>query len=353
MEENKTQEKPIGKECCGNKDKKVKNLISLVILLGGLFIGSIFVDVIQLVRGGGFSPRKLAQTDIFNFGGKTWVAYSEPIVKVQVVSDETCEACKPDEIVLALHRMMPTVLTEKLDYTSKGGNELVSKFGIKTLPAFIFSQDIEKTDFFKQSQQVFDKKDDMYFLNTTKAGIQPGKYIESMQVKEDDIQIGNKDSNGKLFIFSDFQCPYCKSFHENVVKKFIAEYKDKTLLVYKNYPLDLHPQATNAALASQCANEQGKFIQYADKLFADQAIWGKTTGTQSFKNYALQLRLNAVQFNKCLDDKKYQDKIDSVKGEADSFGISGTPSIFMNDQAISSGLPYNDIKNVIDAELAK
>jgi len=353
MEENKTQEKTIGKEFYGNRNKKVKNLISLVILLGGLFVGSIFVDVVQLIKGGGFSPRKLAQTDIFNFGGKTWVAYSEPIVKVQVVSDETCEACKPDEIVLALHRMIPTVLTEKLDYTSKEGNDLIGKFGIKTLPAFIFSQDIEKTDFFKQSQQVFDKKDGAYFLNTAKAGIQPGKYIELIQTNEDDIQIGEKEASVKLFIFSDFQGPYDKIFHESIAKKLIAEYKDKILLVYKNYPLDLHAQSVNAALASQCANEQGKFIQYADKLFADQAIWGKTTGTQSFKNYALQLKFNAVQFNQCLDDKKYQDKIDSVKGEADSFGIYGTPSMFINDQIISSGLSYNDIKNIIDAELAK
>ncbi len=69
--ENKDQ-----KEFKGNKgqEKKIKNLISLVILLGGLFLGSIFVDVAQMVRGGGFSAKKLAQTSIFNFGNKTWVA---------------------------------------------------------------------------------------------------------------------------------------------------------------------------------------------------------------------------------------------------------------------------------------
>ena len=352
-EENKTQQQSKKKECCGNKDKKVKNLISLVILLGGLFIGSIFVDVIQLVRGGGFSPKKLAQTDIFNFGGKTWVAYSEPIVKVQVVSDETCEACNPDEIVLALHRMLPTILTEKVNYDSKGGEALVEKFEIKTLPAFVFSEDIEKTEFFKQSAQVLDKKDNLYALNNAKAGIQPGKYLETIQAKDDDIQIGDKESKAKLFLFSDFQCPYCKIFHESIIKKIISEYGDKILLVFKNYPLSMHLQAENAALAGECANEQGKFVIYANKLFSDQAVWGKTTGTQSFKNYARPTGLNAVQFNKCLDEKKYADKLNADKSYADSFGISATPALFMDDQAIDISSGLDGIKKLIDEDLAK
>ena len=352
-DENAAEKEETKKECCGSRDKKVKNLISLVILLGGLFLGSVFVDVVQLFRGGGFSPKKLAQTDIFNFGGKTWVAYSEPIVKVQIVSDDSCEACKPDEIVLALHRMIPTVLTEKVDYSSKEGGDLLNKFGIKTLPAFIFSQDIEKTDFFKQSGQVFDKKDNLYSLNTAKAGIQPGKYLESLQAKEGDIQLGEKNSKAKIFVFSDFQCPYCKAFHETVFKKIIANYSDKALIVYKNYPLDIHPQAQNAALAGECANEQGKFIAYANKLFSSQSDWGKSQGTQKFKTYAAQLSLNSVQFNKCMDDNKYGDNISSDKSDGDSFGVSGTPSLFINDQSVNSGSTYDSIKKIIDADLAK
>jgi len=353
-EENKTKEGSAKKECCsGNKDKKVKNLISLVILLGGLLLGSIFVDVVQLVKGGGFSSKKLAQTDVFNFGDKTWVAYKEPIIKVQVVSDETCEACKPDEIVLALHRMLPTILTEKVDYSSKEGDALIKKFEIKTLPAFVFSQDIEKTDFFKQSAQVLDKKDNLYALNNAKAGIQPGKYLESMQVKEDDIQVGNKEAKVKMFLFSDFQCPYCKVFHESILKKIVSTYGDKILLVFKNYPLSMHPQAENASLAGECANEQGKFMAYADKVFSEQANWGKTTGTQSFKNYAKLVGLNAIQFNKCLDEKKYADKINTDKNEADGFGVSGTPALFINDQSVDISSGLDNVKKLIDENLAK
>jgi protein-disulfide isomerase len=350
MEEEK---KSAERECCGGKDKKVKNLISLVILLGGLLLGSIFVDVIQLAKGGGFSPKKLSQTDIFNFGDKTWVAYKEPIVKVQVISDETCEACNPDNVILALHSMIPTMLTEKVDYSSKAGSDLINKFEIKTLPAFVFFQDIEKTDFFKQSSQVLDKKDDLYALNNAKAGIQPGKYLESMQVKEDDIQVGDREAKVKVFLFSDFQCPYCKVFHESILKKIISAYGDKILLVFKNYPLSMHPQAENAALAGECANEQGKFMAYADKIFANQASWGKTKGTQSFKAYAQQIGLNAAKFGKCLDGKKYADKISAEKNDADSFGISATPALFIDNQSINISLGLDGIKKIIDQNLAK
>jgi protein-disulfide isomerase len=336
-----------------NQEKKIKNLISLVILLGGLFLGSIFVDVAQMVRGGGFSAKKLAQTDIFNFGNKTWVAYNEPIVKMQVLSDDTCETCKPDEVVLGIHRIVPTVLTEKVDINSEKGASLIKKFEVKTIPAFIISPEIEKTEFFKQAEAVFNKKDDAYVLKTSDLGIQPGKYIESPQVEEGDIQIGDKESKVKLFLFSDFQCPYCKTFHEGTLKKILSVYGDKISFVFKNYPLSFHPQAENAALAVECANEQGKFAAYADKVFANQATWGKTEGTASFKTYAQQIGLNVAQFNQCLDDKKYSDKINGDKDDANNFGISGTPTLFINDQVVNTASAYDNLKKIIDDELAK
>ncbi len=272
---------------------------------------------------------------------------------MQVISDETCEACKPDEVVLGIHRIVPTVLTEKVDFNSEKGAELVKKFELKTLPAFVVSSEVEKTEFFNQAAAVFSKKDNAYVLKTSDLGIPPGKYIESPQVKESDIQVGDKESKVKLFLFSDFQCPYCKSFHEGTLKKILSAYGDKVLFVFKNYPLSFHPQAENAALAAECANEQGKFMAYADKLFANQATWGKTQEAASFKTYAQQIGLNASQFNQCLDDKKYADKINGDKVDADNFGISGTPTLFINDQVMNAASTYDDLKKIIDNELAK
>jgi protein-disulfide isomerase len=334
-------------------DKKIKNLISAVILLVGLFIGSIFVDVAQMVKGNGFSQRILNKTDVFALNGKTWVAYSEPIVKLQVISDDSCETCNPDEALVWLRRVAPTILPQKIDANSEEGKSVMASVNLKTIPAFIFSGEIEKTDFYQQASTLFNKKGDQFVLQTVELGLPVGKYIEAPAVSDDDIQVGNKESKVKVVIFSDFQCPYCKVLHLTIIGKAIKDYGDKVLFVFKQFPLDMHPQAGSAALAAECANEQGKFSPYADKLFNLQDDWGKSTGTQKFKTYAVQLGLNASQFNSCLDEKKYQDKIDKSISEGKDFSVSGTPSVFINDQFKGGASSYEEIKALIEKELAK
>lgn len=334
--------------------RKIKNLIALAVLLGGLFLGSVFIDIVQLIRGSGFSQQALSKMDIFELGGKTWVAYSEPVVKVQVVGDETCPECAPEEVLVWLRRVMPTILTEKIEANSDAGRAFISQRDIKAIPAFVFSSEVEKTEFFQQAQILFNKKDDKYFLNILELGVPIGKYLETPKAEENDIKIGSAEAKVKIVEFSDFQCPYCKAFHTTTLKKALSDYGDKILYVFKNLPLDFHPQAENAALAAECANEQGKFMIYADKLFNGQDIWGKTEGTQNFKTYAQQIAgMNIAQFNQCLDDKKYQDKINQDKEEAASFGISGTPAVFVNNEFINGAIDYETLKADIDAELAK
>jgi protein-disulfide isomerase len=331
--------------------KKMKNLISLVILLAGLFVGSIFVDVLQMARGNAIFGKN-SQADIFQSSGKTWVAYPDPIIKVRVISDDTCDACKPDEAVTWLHRIMPTALIQNVDMKSTEGKGIVKDFSVKTIPAFIFSTDVEKTDFFQKASQVLTKKNDQYSLNTAEIGLPAGKYLDLPAVADTDIKIGNPDAKVKIIEYSDFQCPYCKAFHPSI-QKAIQEYGDKILYVYKQFPLSFHPQANNASLASECANEQGKFLTYANMVFDQQANWGKTTGTQSFKTYAVKLGLNASQFNQCLDSKKYQDKVSNNLKEGQNFGVSGTPATFINSQFESGAVDYATMKGIIDKELAK
>ncbi len=338
-------------KCCD--DKKVKNLISAVILLAGLFLGSVFVDVAQLVKGKGFSQKVLNKTDVFALDSKTWVAYTDPIVKIQVISDDNCEACDPSQALVWFRRVLPTILPEKIDANSQEGKDAMVKFGIKSIPAFIFSKDVSKTDFYIQAQVLFSEKEEGFVLQTAELGIPVGKYMETPLITDEDIQIGNKEAKVKLVEFSDFQCPYCKAFQLNTIQKIIKDYSGRILFAYKNFPLEFHAQAQNAALSAECANEQGKFEAYSGRLFNLQDDWGKSQGTQKFKTYALQTGLNTAQFNQCLDDKKYQDKINKDIEEGKSFGISGTPSIFINDQFKNGAISYEDIKKVIDEELAK
>ncbi len=333
-----------------NESRKVKNLTSAVILLVGLFVGSIFVDVAQLVSREGFSPVAVKKSNILSAGGKTWVAYSDPKVAVTVLSDSTCDKCKPDQALVWLHRILPTMEAAPVDVSTAEGKALVEKMGVTTLPAFVFGNEVKSTDFFHLAEQLFAEKNGGYLLNTTQLGLEPGKYLKTPAVADDAITIGNKDAKLTVVEYSDFQCPYCKAFHP-AVKQMLSEYKDQIRFVYKNLPLSFHPQSQNAAEAGECANEQGKFAQYADLLFANQADWGKTTGTQNFKNYARQIGLKADQFNSCIDSKKYADKIAADAAEAASFGVNGTPGMFIGDAFVGGAESYDALKKTIDEKL--
>jgi len=330
-----------------------KNMISAIILLAGLFIGSLFVDVAQLLKGTGFSEKNLSQSEIFAANGKTWVAYDEPIVNVSVISDDACgDKCDPSDVLVWLRRVMPTISAQKINYNTPAAKNLIDKFGIKTLPAYVFSDAVAKTNFYSQAQVIFDAKDNQYALKTDQLGVAPGKYLATPAVDEGDATFGKADSAVKVVVFSDFQCPYCKSFW-STLRDTMQQYGDRVLFDYKHLPLAVHAQANNAALASLCAQEQGKFWEYGDKLFASQDEWANTTDTQKFKDYAQGLGLDSAKFNACLDSKKYQSQIDASTKEANDIGLSGTPAIFINSQYKNGVVSADELKTAIDTELGK
>jgi len=343
FEEGESQEK---------KSSTIKNLTSLLIIVTGLFVGSIFIDIVQLVSGEGVSRSVLGQSDIFEIGERTWVAYEEPIARVSVLTDENCEECDPSQALLFLRRYLPTLLAEEVSIDSAQGERIIEEANVNTLPAFVFDKSIVDTSFYLQAAQIFqsDEKESLYALDVAQLGLPVGKYLELPEVGEDAIVVGNPDAPVTIVEFSDFQCPYCQLLHPSI-RQALEEFDGQIRFVYKHLPLSFHAQAENAALASECANEQGKFIEYADTLFENQAQWGETEGTASFKRYASTLGLNTTTFNQCLDSQKYQEKIASDVEEAQKFGISGTPGTFVGSQFLGGAAQYESFKAMIEQEL--
>lgn len=341
-EENKTEE-----------SKKMKNLISLTILLGGLFLGSLFVDFSQLIKGGGISQKILKDKDIFQLDGKTWVAYSDPIIEVSVINDESCEECNVDEIMLSLKKIMPTMLTNKVAFDSEEGKKLIQDFEIKSLPAFIFAKEIEDTDIYAQAQEIFIEKNGQYFMDSGKAGIPVGKYLTLPEINENVVKYGPDDAKVKIVEYSDFQCPYSQMFQKTIDDAYDT-YGDKVQFIFKNLPLEqIHPRAKAAALAAECANEQGKWRDYKDKLFAEQKVWSEAKDNKNFVSYATQLKLDTTKFNQCITEGRYNEKIEADLKEAESFGISGTPAIFINDKFKNGAIQASELKKIIDEELGE
>lgn len=332
--------------------QKNKNLLALSILLAGLFIGSLFVDFVQLVSGEGFSSWATKNHNVLETSGKTWVGYGDPKVTLQVITDKDCASCDPSEALVWLRRVVPTLEVTKLDIADRAGEQAVKQFSLTTLPAFVFSKDILHTSFYSQASSLFQAKEGHYFFDMSKIGLPVGRYLELPVVTDADIAFGPKDARVTVVEFSDFECPYCKSFHKDV-RTVVASYGDQVRLVFKHLPLSFHAQAANAALASQCAFDQGKFDTYADYLFTKQGEWSKTAGLQKFKDYTWWLKLNNRDFSACLDSGKYKNKITADKEEADRLLIRATPATFVNGIFLDGAVSASDIKAAIDKELAK
>ena len=150
----------------------------------------------------------------------------------------------------------------------------------------------------------------------------------------------------EMIEFADFQCPYCLAAHPTV-QRVLEAYGDRIRFVYRNFPLQSHPNARPAAEAAQCANEQGKFWAYHDKLFGDP---GKLSDDE-LKKTAADLGMDGARFNKCFDEHKYQSVVDADFEAGGEAGVSGTPAFFINGRLLTGAQPFEAFKRVIDEEL--
>jgi protein-disulfide isomerase len=148
--------------------------------------------------------------------------------------------------------------------------------------------------------------------------------------------------------FSDFQCPYCGRLSPTL-KQVEQKYGDKVRLVYRQYPLPFHRFAQKAAEASLCANDQGKFWQMHDAIFADQ----QALEVAQLKSKATDLGLNTEQFNQCIDLGRHAAAIQADVKDGAAAGVTGTPALFVNGRLILGAVPLEQITSVIDDELKR
>jgi protein-disulfide isomerase len=159
---------------------------------------------------------------------------------------------------------------------------------------------------------------------------------------------GPSDAPITIVEFSDYQCPFCRRWHDEVSQELFAAYPGQIRLVYRNLPLtSIHPDAFSAAEAALCAGEQNAYWDYHDKLFG-----GELLGTGVYLQYAQDLNLDMTSFESCLNDRTYQADIESDSDFAINLGVRSTPTFFVNGLAIVGAQPLDVFKQVIDKELA-
>ena len=165
---------------------------------------------------------------------------------------------------------------------------------------------------------------------------------------DDDPSIGPANAPVTIIEFSDYQCPYCQVWYQQVYQQLLASYPNKLRFVYRDLPLPMHPEAVPAAEAADCAGAQGAYWKYHDALFDQKYGLDRA----AYEHYAADLGLDMTAFGVCLDSQKYQGEVQADSADAARVGINSTPSFVINGRILIGALPLSDFKAVIDEELA-
>ncbi len=163
-----------------------------------------------------------------------------------------------------------------------------------------------------------------------------------------DPSTGPEDAPITIIEFSDYQCPYCQKWYNEVYQPLMAAYPGQIRFVYRDMPLPFHPEAEPAAEAAECAGDQGFYWQYHDALFSGRYSLGRA----DYEKIANDLGLDIIAFTACLDDHRHQAEIEADASDASRLGLTGTPSFFINGRVVIGALPLSSFTSIIDEELA-
>jgi protein-disulfide isomerase len=143
---------------------------------------------------------------------------------------------------------------------------------------------------------------------------------------------GDIEAGVSLVEYSDFECPFCKSFH-STAKEIVDKYKGRVNWVYRHFPLSIHnPVAQREAEASECANELGgnnAFWNFADEIYARTGSNGKGVSVTDLVGLAKENGLDEEQFRSCLASNRYTSRVNEDFEEGTRIGITGTPTNFL------------------------
>ncbi len=181
---------------------------------------------------------------------------------------------------------------------------------------------------------------------------QAGRPKNNAQVSIGDSPVlGDKNAKITIVEFADFRCPFCERFYRDSEKQIILNYVNtgKAKFVFKNYAF-LGQESVWASEAAECANEQGKFWEYHNWLYDNQAPESNLAyySKANLIKYAGKVGLDTAKFSSCLNSDKYSGKVAAELNEGKNAGVNGTPTVFINGQSVVGAQPFSVFKSIID-----
>lgn len=166
---------------------------------------------------------------------------------------------------------------------------------------------------------------------------------------------GNAEAAVVVKEYSDFQCPACKAA-TSTVDQILSQYGERIRFEYNDFPLkSIHKNSERAAIAANCADDQGSFYPFHDTLFANQDRWEDLGGGElvdALVGYGEELGLDTEALRTCIEDGATKDRVDEDVREANRLNVRSTPTFFVNDERIV-GVDYAGLAAAIEKALAE
>lgn len=192
---------------------------------------------------------------------------------------------------------------------------------------------------------------------TTRKGPPSVAAQDSDGVRADLARIqGNPDAPVWVIEVSDFQCPFCKQWHDETYQAFRDEFvrTGKVRLAYVNFPLTQHQYAWPAAESAMCAGAQGKFWEMHDALFSTQPKWEALPAPASFfDSLARAQGVDVARWRQCVQSGKMKSWIQADHDRAQTAGAASTPSFMIGDKILTGAQPIEQLRRAIDSAMVK
>jgi protein-disulfide isomerase len=160
-----------------------------------------------------------------------------------------------------------------------------------------------------------------------------------------DPRLGPDKAPIQVVEFADYECPYCQKVAQDLIR-LREQFGNQVSVVYKDYPLPMHPLAARAAEAARCAGEQGKFWEFHDALFESKRLQ-----VSDLKQEARTLKLDGDKFDRCLDSGAEAAVVKKDLQEGQRLGLVGTPSFFVNGHFMSGAIGFTKLRDTVLQEL--
>jgi len=167
------------------------------------------------------------------------------------------------------------------------------------------------------------------------------------------LEIGNRDAEVTIKVFSSLTCPHCANFHKNIFENLKKEYIDKGVVKFEHHGFPLDLAALNAEIIVRCFEGNNERFQLLGEIYKKQSKWAVGSDinviNESIKKIGLDYGLNKSKMNECLNNEIAQDQILNERIEAQKkYKIKSTPTIYINEKQYKGKHEYKQFKKVIE-----